>query len=145
MFVTHVVRQRAEIDLLSAYTEITQLKNQLEAETAYLQSEIKLEHNFDNIIGNSAALKYVLFKVEQIASTESNVLVLGESGTGKELIARAIHNKSPRNVRALVKVNCASLPSDLIESVLFGHERGAYPDFRALHRPFQSPRRVVRR
>ncbi len=120
------LRKQSEIDLLSAYTEITQLKNQLEAETAYLQSEIKLEHNFDNIIGNSAALKYVLYKVEQIASTESNVLVLGESGTGKELIARAIHNKSPRRDRALVKVNCASLPSDLIESTLFGHERGAF-------------------
>ena len=120
------LRKQAEIHLLSAYTEITQLKDQLEAETAYLQSEIKLEHNFDNIIGNSAALKYVLYKVEQIASTESSVLVLGESGTGKELIARAIHNKSPRRDRALVKVNCASLPSDLIESTLFGHERGAF-------------------
>ncbi len=101
------IRKHGEIQILNAYTKITQLKNQLEAETAYLQSEIKLEHNFDNIIGNSAALKYVLYKVEQIASTESNVLVLGESGTGKELIARAIHNKSPRSDRALVKVNCA--------------------------------------
>jgi len=119
-------RKHAEIELRSAYEEITQLKDQLEAETAYLQSEIKLEHNFDNIIGNSAALKYVLYKVEQIAIPESNVLVLGESGTGKELIARAIHNKSPRRDRALVKVNCASLPPDLIESVLFGHERGAF-------------------
>ncbi|MEE4242923.1 MAG: ABC transporter substrate binding protein [Desulfopila sp.] len=120
------LRKHSETQLRTAYTEITQLKNQLEAETAYLQSEIKLEHNFDNIIGNSAALKYVLYKVEQIASTESNVLVLGESGTGKELIARAIHNKSPHRDRALVKVNCASLPSDLIESELFGHERGAF-------------------
>jgi PAS domain S-box-containing protein len=120
------LRKNTEIDLRCAYTEISQLKDQLEAETAYLQSEIKLEHNFDNIIGNSAALNYVLYKVEQIASTESNVLVLGESGTGKELIARAIHNKSPRRNRALVKVNCASLPPDLIESLLFGHERGAF-------------------
>ncbi len=127
------IRKHAEIQLRSAYAEITQLKNQLEAETAYLQSEIKREHNFDNIIGNSAALKYVLYKVEQIASTESNVLVLGESGTGKELIARAIHDKSPRRNRALVKVNCASLPSDLIESVLFGHERGAFTGAQERH------------
>lgn len=120
------LRKQAEIDLRITYTEIKQLKKQLEAETAYLQAEIKLEHNFDNIIGGSAALRYVLYKVEQIAATDSTVLVLGESGTGKELIARAIHNKSLRKGRTLVKVNCATLPAHLIESELFGHERGAF-------------------
>jgi PAS domain S-box-containing protein len=119
-------RKLAEVDLHSAYTEIEQLKNQLEAETAYLQAEIKLEHNFESIVGNSAALKYVLYKVEQVAAADTTVLVLGETGTGKELIARAIHNNSPRGVRPLVKVNCATLPSHLIESELFGHERGAF-------------------
>ena len=121
-----MVRKQAEISLRRSYSEIEQLKNQLEAETAYLQEEIKLEHNFYNIIGNSAALKYVLFKVEQITASDSTVLILGESGTGKELIARAIHNKSLRKGRSLVKVNCATLPAHLIESELFGHEQGAF-------------------
>ena len=102
------------------------MKHQLEAETAYLQEEIKLEHNFESIIGKSAALQYVLYKVEQVAATDSAVLVLGETGTGKELISRAIHNNSLRKARPLVKVNCATLPSHLIESELFGHERGAF-------------------
>jgi len=119
-------RKLAEVDLRRAYTEIEQLKNQLEAETAYLQAEIKLEHNFENIIGNSAALKYVLYKVEQVAAADTTVLILGETGSGKELIARAIHNNSPRGVRPLVKVNCATLPPHLIESELFGHEPGAF-------------------
>ena len=119
-------RKLAEIDKLNAYTEIEQLKHQLEAETAYLQEEIKLEHNFESIIGKSAALQYVLYKVEQVAATDSAVLVLGETGTGKELISRVIHNNSLRKARPLVKVNCATLPSHLIESELFGHERGAF-------------------
>ena len=119
-------RKLAEVDLRNAYADIEKLKNQLEAETAYLQEEIKLEHNFESIIGNSAALKYVLYKVEQVAAADTTVLVLGESGTGKELIARAIHNNSPRAGRPLVKVNCATLPAHLIESELFGHERGAF-------------------
>jgi len=119
-------RKLAEVDLRRAYTEIEQLKNRLEAEMAYLQEEIKLEHNFESIIGNSAALKYVLYKVEQVAAADTTVLVLGETGTGKELVARAIHNNSPRRNRPLVKVNCATLPSHLIESELFGHESGAF-------------------
>ena len=119
-------RKLAEIDLRMAYTDIEQLKNQLEAETAYLQAEIKLEHNFESIIGNSAALQYVLYKIEQVATADTAVLVLGETGTGKELVARAIHDNSLRRARPLVKVNCAALPSNLIESELFGHERGAF-------------------
>ena len=121
-------RKQAETKLQEAYTEIEQLHMQLLAETAYLQEEIKLEHNFESIIGNSAAIQYVLYKVEQVAETDTNVLVLGETGTGKELISRAIHNNSLRKARSLVKVNCATLPSNLIESELFGHERGAFTD-----------------
>jgi PAS domain S-box-containing protein len=119
-------RKLAEVDLRKAYAEIEQLKNRLEAETAYLQQEIKLEHNFESIVGISAALKYVLYKVEQVAAADTTVLVLGETGTGKELVARAIHNYSPHSVRPLVKVNCATLSPHLIESELFGHERGAF-------------------
>lgn len=119
-------RKQAEIMLRSAYTEIEQLKNQLEAESAYLQDEIKLEHNFENIIGNSDALKYVLYRVAEVAPTDAHVLIMGETGTGKELIARAIHNLSSRSKRALLKVNCAALPASVIESELFGHEKGAF-------------------
>ncbi len=94
----------------SALVEIKKLKDQLEAERAYLQEEIKLEYNHENIIGQSDGLKYVLYKVEQIAASDTIVLVLGETGTGKELVARAIHGLSWRKNRALVKVNCATLP-----------------------------------
>ena len=103
-----------------------QLKNQMEAETAYLQEEIKLEHDFESIIGNSPAIQHVLFKVGQVADTDTTVLVLGETGTGKELVSRAIHSRSIRNQHPLVKVNCAALPQNLIESELFGHEPGAF-------------------
>ena len=108
------------------FGEVEKLKNQLQAECNYLREEIKSEYNYDEIIGQSAALKYVLFKVEQIAPTDTTVLILGETGTGKELIARAIHGQSTRQDRPLVKVNCATLPANLIESELFGHERGAF-------------------
>ena len=119
-------RKQAEIKLRSAYTEIEQLKNQLEAESAYLQDEIKLEHNFENIIGQSESLKYILHRVEQVAPTDAPVIIMGETGTGKELLARALHKLSPRGKRALVKVNCAALPRELIESELFGREKGAF-------------------
>jgi transcriptional regulator with GAF, ATPase, and Fis domain len=115
-------RQIAEAALL----EIQKLKETLEAERAYLQEEIKLEHNHENIIGQSDGLKYVLFKIEQIAASDTTVMILGETGVGKELAARAIHDLSLRKNRALVKVNCAALPSNLIESELFGHEKGAF-------------------
>ena len=98
----------------------------MKQERAYLKEEIKLEHNHENIIGKSDALKYVLYKVEQIAGSDTTVVILGETGTGKELVARAIHGFSKRKNRALVKVNCAALPSNLIESELFGHEKGAF-------------------
>ena len=113
-------------DLHGAYAEIKQLQMQLQAESAYLQEEIKLENNFENIIGQSEALNYVLHRVEIVAPQDSTVILLGETGTGKELIARALHQLSPRNIRPLVKVNCATLPAGLIESELFGHEKGAF-------------------
>ena len=115
-------RHQAETSLF----EIKKLKEQLEAERAYLQEEIKLEYNHENIIGQSNAINYIFYKVEQIAGTDTNVLILGETGTGKELVARAIHGLSLRKDRALVKMNCAALPSNLIESELFGHEKGAF-------------------
>ncbi len=118
--------KQAENDLLDAISEIEQLRRQLQADCTYLREEIKLEHNFEEIIGESDALKYVLYKVEQIAPTDTTILILGETGTGKELIARAIHNSSLRKDRPLIKVNCATLPSNLIESELFGHEKGAF-------------------
>jgi len=117
----------------SALLETKKLKIQLEAERAYLIEEIKLENNHEKIIGQIAGLKYVLYKVEQIAGNDTIVLVLGETGTGKELVARAIHGLSLRNNRALVKVNCATLPANLIESELFGHEKGAFTGAQSRH------------
>jgi chemotaxis protein methyltransferase CheR len=119
-------RKQAELNLQAALSEIKQLKDKLEAERAYLQEEIKLAYNHENIIGQSDEINYVLYKVEQIAATDTTVLVLGETGTGKELVARAVHNLSLHKDRALIKINCAALPSNLIESELFGHEKGAF-------------------
>jgi transcriptional regulator with GAF, ATPase, and Fis domain len=112
--------------LQDALYQVEELKNKLQAENMYLQEEIKLNSNFEEIIGKSKQVREVLNKVEQVAPTDSTVLVLGETGTGKELIARAIHGISKRKHRPLVKVNCAALPPNLIESELFGHERGAF-------------------
>ena len=117
---------KAKEDLLEALVQVKQLKNRLQAENVYLQEEIKLNLNFEEIIGRSNAIKKVLSKVEQVAATDATVLIMGETGTGKELFARAIHNLSPRNDRALVKVNCAALQQSLIESELFGHEKGSF-------------------
>jgi transcriptional regulator with GAF, ATPase, and Fis domain len=103
-----------------------QEKARLEAQNVYLKEEIKGAHNFEEIIGSSSSLKKVLKNVERVAPTDSTVLLLGETGTGKELIARAIHNLSSRKDRVLVKVNCAAIPAGLIESELFGHEKGAF-------------------
>ncbi len=112
--------------LREALVEVEQLKNRLQAENIYLQEEIKTEYNFEEIVGQSEALKKVLEKVEQVAPTNTTVLIQGETGTGKELIARAILNLSPRRGRPLVKVNCAAISAGLVESELFGHEKGAF-------------------
>jgi chemotaxis protein methyltransferase CheR len=127
-------RKQNEIKLQNSYKKIEQLQKQLQAESAYLQEEIKLEHNFENIIGNSNAIQYTLFKVEQVAETDATVLILGETGTGKELIARAIHHSSSRKDRPLIKINCATLPANLIESELFGHEKGSFTSAGAKHK-----------
>jgi PAS domain S-box-containing protein len=101
-------------------------KARLEAQNIYLQEEIRSEHDFTEIVGNSSALRAVLKQIEQIAATDSTVLILGETGTGKELIARAIHDRSPRQQRPLVKVNCGAISAGLVESELFGHTKGAF-------------------
>jgi formate hydrogenlyase transcriptional activator len=109
-----------------SYQEIQALKTKLEAENIYLQEEIRTEHNFEEIVGSSAALMEVLQKVELVAPTDATVLLSGETGTGKELIARAIHARSARKSRAMVTVNCGAIPSSLVESELFGHVKGAF-------------------
>jgi transcriptional regulator with GAF, ATPase, and Fis domain len=119
-------RREAEVELQNSFDEIQQLKDQLEKDNVYLQDEIKLNHNFEEIIGGSKDLQYALHRVEQISPTVTTVLILGETGTGKELFARAIHNASSLKNRPIIKVNCAVLPRDLIESELFGHEKGAF-------------------
>ena len=119
-------RKESEEALRLMMEEVNRLKNQLQEENIYLREEIKLEHNFSEIVGRSDAVKYVLHKIEQVAPTDATVLITGETGTGKELVARAIHGESPRRARPLVKVNCAALSPGLVESELFGHERGAF-------------------
>jgi formate hydrogenlyase transcriptional activator len=111
---------------MKAYEEIIELKARLEKENIYLQDEIRTEHNFEEIVGNSPALLAVLRKVEQVAPTDSTVLIYGETGTGKELIARAIHEHSTRAKRPLLKVNCSAISAGLVESELFGHVKGAF-------------------
>ncbi len=126
IFGSALARSRSEAKLRSALTTIEQLKDRLQKENLYLQQEVKVTHNFQTIIGSSRALSRTLRQVEQVAGTDTTVLLLGETGTGKEVLARAIHDLSPRRDRALVKVNCAALPSTLVESELFGREKGAY-------------------
>jgi len=109
-----------------AYREISELKDKLAQEKLYLEEEFRSEMGFEQIIGSSAALKHVLQQVETVAPSDSTVLLLGETGTGKELIARAIHDRSRRKQRTLVKLNCAAIPTGLLESELFGHEKGAF-------------------
>src|SRR6202030_1065914 len=114
------------IENAMVYHEISQLKDKLAQEKLYLEEEIRSEMNFENIIGNSPALKHVLELVETVAPSDSTVLLLGETGTGKELIARAIHDRSRRKESTFVKLNCAAIPTGLLESELFGHEKGAF-------------------
>jgi len=111
---------------MKSYEEIASLKGRLEKENVYLQEEIRTEHNFEEIIGDSPSLRTLLRKVDQVAPTDSTVLIYGETGTGKELIARAIHDRSNRKNRPLVKVNCSAISAGLVESELFGHVKGAF-------------------
>jgi formate hydrogenlyase transcriptional activator len=119
-------RKRADASLQAALAEVEQLREQLHVENVYLQEEIMVAHNFGEIIGRSETLQKTLRQAEQVARLDTTVLLLGETGTGKELLAHAIHSLNPRKHRPLVKVNCATLPAHLIESELFGHEKGAF-------------------
>jgi PAS domain S-box-containing protein len=114
------------VELRTALSEIKTLKDLLEAENIYFRHENKMKHRFEHILGQSDGLKYVLYRAEQVAPANTTVLILGETGTGKELIASAIHDMSPRKERPLITVNCAALPGNLIESELFGREKGAF-------------------
>ena len=123
----HVANQIAiAVENSLAYHEEVKRANQLSEEKLYLQDEIRSEYNFEEIIGESAGLKDILGQLQTVAPTDSTILILGETGTGKELIARAIHHLSTRRERTLVKVNCAAIPTGLLESELFGHEKGAF-------------------
>ena len=114
------------VDNAIAYGRVTEARDRLEEERLYLESEIRSEYSFEDIVGKSAALRKVLDQVAIVAPTQSTVLLHGETGTGKELVARAIHNLSPRRERTFVRLNCAAIPSGLVESELFGHEKGAF-------------------
>ena len=136
-------------DIEAAFREIAALKDQLAKEKAYLEEEVRTEHHFGEIVGESPALRRVLKQVETVAPTDSTVLIRGETGTGKELIARALHDLSPRRERTFVKLNCAAIPTGLLESELFGHEKGAFTGaigqkvgrFELAHRGTLIPRR----
>jgi formate hydrogenlyase transcriptional activator len=126
-FLVQVANQVAvAVENALAFDQIEALKDQLHLEKVYLEEEVRTEHNFGEIIGESATLRHVLQQLEAVAPTDSTVLILGETGTGKELIARALHDLSPRRDRTFVKLNCAAIPTGLLESELFGHERGAF-------------------
>jgi formate hydrogenlyase transcriptional activator len=126
IFANALSRQAADAALRQALEQVQQLKNQLEQENAYLRQEVKEFHAHRRLTGRSPALQRVLAQVEQVAPTGSTVLLQGETGTGKEVIASVIHELSPRSGRAMVTVNCAAIPATLIESELFGREKGAY-------------------
>ena len=109
-----------------AFRQIQEMRERLGQEKKYLEEEINLERRFDDVVGESAALRRVLQEIETVAPTDATVLIQGETGTGKELLARAIHRLSPRSERTFIKINCAAIPAGLIESELFGHEKGAF-------------------
>jgi formate hydrogenlyase transcriptional activator len=123
----HVANQVAlALDNAEAFRQMSDLTDRLEEEKEYLEEELRTEYNFEEIVGDSPALKRVLKHVETVAPAQATVLILGETGTGKELIARAIHNLSTRKERTFIKLNCAAIPGGLLESELFGHEKGAF-------------------
>ena len=127
VFLQEVANQVAlAIQNMQSFQEIESLKARLEKENVYLREELRTEHNFEEIVGNSPALLKALHAVDQVAPTDSTVLIYGETGTGKELVARAIHSRSARNGRALVNVNCSAISAGLVESELFGHMKGAF-------------------
>jgi formate hydrogenlyase transcriptional activator len=126
VFANALMRKQSEQKLHRAFTEIKNLKDRLEAENTLLREEISLQFAHDEIIGQSDGIKHVLSRAEQVAETDSTVMLLGETGTGKELMAQVIHKLSPRSGRPMVTVNCAALPADLVENELFGHEKGAF-------------------
>ncbi|MBE0595891.1 MAG: sigma 54-interacting transcriptional regulator [Desulfuromonadales bacterium] len=131
IFANALVRKQKELEIQEAFRQIKELNQQLEADCTYLREEIDYNYDLHQIIGQSHPLKSVLFNIQQIAATDTTVLILGETGTGKELVARAIHAASHRRDRPMVKVNCAALPANLIESELFGHEKGAFTSAQA--------------
>jgi len=139
-FLSQVANQVAlAVENALAYREIQELKEQLSKEKLYLEDEIRTEMNFAQIIGSSASLRKALKRVETVAPTDSTVLIYGETGTGKELIARGIHDLSPRRSKPFVKLNCAAIPTGLLESELFGHEKGGiYRSDRAAHGALRS-------
>lgn len=126
IFANALDRKQKEHNLQNAFSEIKLLKDRLQQENIYLHKEIELRHEHEEIIGNSSKINEALSQAEQVAKTDSTVLILGETGTGKELLARAIHRMSTRKDRTMIKVNCAALPPSLIEGELFGREKGAY-------------------
>ncbi len=119
-------RKRAEDALRNALQEVECLRQRLQSENLYLREEIRVEHGFGEIIGDSRTLKRALMRIDRVANTDVSVLITGETGTGKELVARAIHDRSLRRARALIKVSCGALSAGLVESELFGHEKGAF-------------------
>lgn len=126
VFCGALARKKADDELQLAHSRIAELNERLEQENLYLRREINLDHNHSSIVGQSAVMKDVLKQAEQVAATESVVLIQGETGTGKELLAKTIHELSSRKTHPMVKINCAALPATLIESELFGREKGAY-------------------
>ncbi len=135
-------RRQAEESLRQSLAEIERLKDRLQAEGEYLKAEMKLTLQHGAIVGQSAGIRKVLRMIEQVAPTDSSVLVRGETGTGKELVAQAIHQLSPRRDQVMVKVNCAALPSGLVESELFGRgERRVYGRHDAASRPIRDRQR----
>jgi transcriptional regulator with GAF, ATPase, and Fis domain len=126
VFASTLARKRSEDSLRRALDEVQRLKDQLQKEKVYLQQEVEVLHGHDGIIGNSPGLRQVLAQVDRVAPTDATVLLLGETGTGKELLAETLHARSRRKDRVMIKVNCAAMPSTLIEAELFGHEKGAY-------------------